>query len=134
MGITLGVELHDPGFDCDPPCPRTNPTISAPGAPTLQRRRDRYAAATRIEPAACLPGPAQPGRIAARPTNSLLDLSREGGRTSADTAHAASGRSLTTLVADLARTESKVVVVVCHGMTIGSRAQACKRQTARVGA
>jgi hypothetical protein len=64
----------------------------------------------------------------------LLDLSRKTGRTSADTARAAAARSLTMLLADLARTESKVVIITCHGMTIGSRAQACKRRTARVGA
>ena len=109
-------------------------TIPAPGAPVLQRRRDRRATATLVEPAASLPCAVQAERIASCPADSLLDLSRKADRTSADTTHAASGRSLTTLVADLARTESKVVVVVCHGMTIGSRAQACKRQTARVGA
>jgi ABC-type branched-subunit amino acid transport system substrate-binding protein len=61
----------------------------------------------------------------------LLDLSRKAGRTSADTAHAASDRSLTTLVADLARTESKVVIIACHGKTIGSQVKAYKGQTAR---
>jgi hypothetical protein len=64
----------------------------------------------------------------------LLDLSREAGRTSADATHAASARSLTTLVADLARTEAKVVIIARHAMTIGSHAKDYKRQTSRVGA
>ena len=64
---TLGVELHDPGLDRDAPRPRTNPTIPAPGAPILQRRRDRCAAATRIEPAASLPGRRSGGTDCRRP-------------------------------------------------------------------
>jgi hypothetical protein len=130
----LGVELYDPGLDRDAPGPRTNPTIPTPGAPVLQRRRHRCAAATLVEPAASLPGAVQAGRIAAGPADSLLDPSREAGRTSADAMHPASARSLSTLVTDLARVESKVVVIACHGMTIGSCAKACKTQSVRVGA
>src|SRR5262249_46088455 len=58
---TLGVELHDPGLDRAAPRPRTNPTIPAPRAPVLQPGHNRCAAATRIKPAASLPGAVQAG-------------------------------------------------------------------------
>jgi hypothetical protein len=61
-----------------------------------------------------------------------MDLPGEAGRTSAHATDAATAGPHTTTIADLAGTESKVVVIARHGMTIGSRAKARKRQTACV--
>ena len=94
-GSALRVELHDAGLDRDPPRPRADPAVPAPGAPILQRQRRRRAPAPRIEPAASLPGPDQPGGIAAGPPDGLMDLAQEAGRTAAHRrpARRPSGRS-----------------------------------------
>ncbi len=53
----LRIELHDAGLDRDPPRPRADATVTAPGIPILQRRRHRRTAPPRIEPAASFPVP-----------------------------------------------------------------------------
>lgn len=42
-GSALRVELHDAGLDRNPPRPRADPAVPAPGALVLQRRRCRRA-------------------------------------------------------------------------------------------
>ncbi|MDP1964101.1 MAG: hypothetical protein Q8K93_18100 [Reyranella sp.] len=62
----------------------------------------------------------------------MLNLSGEAGRPAAQAAGAASADPRTAPIPDLAGPESKVVVIACHGMTIGSRTKAYKGQIARI--
>jgi len=128
----LRIELHDAGLHRNSPRPRADTTIPTPGTPILQCRRHRCTAPPHIEPAASLPGPVQPGGVTASPPDGLLNLPREAGRPGADAAGTASADLRTAPVPDLAGPESKVVVIACHGMTIGSRANAHKGQPTRI--
>jgi hypothetical protein len=131
-GSGLRVELHNAGLDRDPPRPRANPAVPAPGAPVLEYRCHRRASATGIEPAASLSGRAQPVGVAARAPNGMLRLPSEAGRAGAHTTGAASARSQAAPIPDLARADAEVVVIVSHETTIGSLAMVHKRQNATV--
>ena len=128
----LRIELRDAGLHRDAPRPRADTTVPAPGAPALQRRRHRRSPPSRIEPAASLPGPIQPGRITAGPPDGLLNLPCEAGRAGAHAADAASADPRTTTIPDLAGPEPEIVIIARHGMTIGSRAKTHKRLTVHI--
>jgi hypothetical protein len=64
--------------------------------------------------------------IAARPTYGLMDLTEEARRAAAYPANRACVRASTTLIADLAGTDAKVVFVARHQTTIGSRTMPSK--------
>jgi hypothetical protein len=57
-----------------------------------------------------------------------LNLPGEGDRTVARTCAAPSPYLRTATVADLAGPEPEVVVIACHGMTIGSHNKTCKSE------
>jgi hypothetical protein len=50
-----------------------------------------------------------------------MDLTKEGGRTSAHPADPARTRPCTAAITDLAGTDAEVVFVACHETTIGTR-------------
>jgi hypothetical protein len=55
-----------------------------------------------------------------------LNLACEAGRASPHAAGTASANPRTAPIPDLAGPEPEIVVIACHGMTIGSRAKAYK--------
>ncbi len=106
----------------------------APWLPVLQRRSHRGTTPPFIKSAASLPGVAQAGGIAASPSNSLLNLPVEAGRAAARATDAAFANPRAIAIPDPAGPETKIVVITCHGITIGGDMKACKRQNPRIAA
>ena len=131
-GAALRVELHDASLHRHPPRPRARTApVPAPGAPALECQHRCSPSATRVEPAAALPGPRQSIGVAASAPDRLIHLADKAGRTGAQ-ANAARGSKPAATVADLAGTDAEIVFVVCHETTIGSRDTAGKREKAVV--
>ncbi len=130
----LRVELHDARLNRDPARAGASPTVPAPGAAVLERRRHRRATAARVEAATTLPPPgiARPIRVAAGPSDRLMDLANKAGGAGAHGTDTTAGRAHASTVTDLARSDAKVVVVAGHATTIGGRGKACKRRVAAV--
>ena len=112
----LRVELHDPRLHrhaagAGPPAAG----VPAPGAPPLQPGGGRSAPASRVEPAASLPGRTQPIGVAAGAADSLMHLGQERLRARPDGARGAPAST----VADPAGTDAEMVFVGRHEATIG---------------
>src|SRR5450631_289819 len=117
----LRVELHHPGLHRHPSRPRARPApVPAPRTSILEGQRRCGAPAPRVEPAASLPGAGVPVRIAASAPDRPMDLTDEAGRASTRRADSARGFLPAAAIADLARTDTKVVFIARHQTTIGS--------------
>jgi hypothetical protein len=133
-GSALRIELHHAGLHRHPSRPRARPAlVPAPRAPILEAQRRCSAPAPRVEPAASLPGAGVPVRIAASAPDRPMDLTDEADRAFTRRADPAGGFLPATAIADLARTDTKVVFVARHQTTIGSRTLSRKtRNSVRV--
>jgi len=133
-GTGLGIELHDTSLDRNPPRARADATVAAPWLPVLQRGGRGGTTPPLVKPATSLPGVTQAGRIAASPSNSLLNLPVEAGRAAATATNAALANPRATAVPDPAGPETEIVVIARHDITIGRETKACKRQNTGIAA
>lgn len=130
----LGIELHDPSLDRDPPRARSDATVAAPWLAVLQHRSHGSTTPSFIKPAASLSGLPHPGGTAASPANSLLNLPVEAGPAAAPATIAALANPRAIAIPDPAGPETEIVVITCHGITIGSDANAFKRPNTHIAA
>jgi hypothetical protein len=130
----LGIELHDPSLDRDPPRARSDATVAAPWLAVLQHRSHGSTTPSFIKPAASLSGLPHPGGTAASPSNSLLNLPVEAGPAAAPATIAALANPRAIAIPDPAGPETEIVVITCHGITIGSDANAFKRPNTHIAA
>jgi hypothetical protein len=130
-GSALRVEFYYAGLHRHPSRPHARPApVPAPRAPILEAQRRCCAPASRVEPAASLPGAGVPVRIAASASDRPMDLTDEAGRASTPRADPALGYLPATTIANLAGTDTKVVFVARHQTTIGSRTLSRKTRNA----
>ena len=130
-GSALWIELHHAGLHRHPSRPGARPApVPAPRAPILEAQRCCSAPAPRVEPAASLPGAGVPVRIASSAPDRSMDLTNEAGRASTRRAGPAPGYLPAAAIADLARTDTELVLVARHQTTIGSRPLSRKARNA----
>src|SRR5216684_1323825 len=130
-GSALRVELHHAGLHRHPSRPRARPApLPAPRIPILEAQRRCGAPAPRVEPAASLSRAGVAVRIAASAPDRLMDLTDEAGRAFTRRADSARGFLPAAAIADLAGTDTKVIFVVRHETTIGSRTLSRKTRNA----
>jgi hypothetical protein len=113
---TLRVELHDPRLHRHPARAGADPTcVPAPPVPAFQSGSDLHAPASGIAPPACLPRSGQLIGVPASAADRETDLRSEALWPMAHGARAARPCHACTTVASPAGTDTKAVVIACHG-------------------